>query len=345
MEDVSSRRTVRCRVEVLLGCGFLKADAVFEGGGVKGIGLAGALYYAEREMNIQWQSVAGTSAGAVVAALVASGHSADEIKDIMFDLDFSRFKDEGLADKFFLPGKIFSLLLEKGVYEGRRMELLMEGLLARKGAVSFGDLKIKGETNPRYKYRLMVIASDISRGKMLVLPQDIRDYGLDPDRLSVARAVRMSMSIPVFYEPVTVDFLENGVKRKSYIVDGGILSNFPVWLFDQVEDPRWPTFGFRLVEPGRENPREINNVMEFLAAIAGTMMEAHDERHIQDANFKRTIAIPTKGVATTEFDITRERKEMLFMSGYNAAREFFAGYTGDGYKQLHPRFERKFAPL
>lgn len=323
----------------------MKADAVFEGGGVKGIGLVGAMCYAEKEKKVQWQCVAGTSAGAIVAALVASGHPADEIKEIMFSLDFSRIRDEGFIDHFSLPGKTLSLLLEKGIYEGEYLERLVDGLLRRKGVSTFGDLKIKGEDNPRYSYRLNVIASDISRGKMLVLPHDIRDYGLDPDRFSVARAVRMSMSIPVFYEPVVIDYTGGGVLRKSYIVDGGILSNFPVWIFDSVEPPIWPTFGFRLVEPGEGDPREIQNILDFLGAIVSTMMEAHDERHIQDANFNRTIAIPTMGVKTTEFDITPERKDMLFQAGYNAAREFFAGYSEEKYKALHPRFKRKFIPV
>lgn len=323
----------------------MRADAVFEGGGVKGIGLVGALYYAEKERKIQWQSVAGTSAGAVVAALVASGYTADEIKEIMFNLDFSLIKDEGFIDQFSLPGKTMSLLLEKGIYEGRFIEKFMSGLLNKKGASTFGDLRIHGETNPRYAYRLNIIASDISRGKMLVLPQDIRDYGLDPDRLNVARAVRMSMSIPVFYEPVAIDYRDGGKMRRSYIVDGGILSNFPVWLFDSVENPEWPTFGFRLVDPGEGEPREINNILDFLGATVATMMEAHDARHIQDFNFKRTIAIPTMGVKTTEFNITPERKEMLFRSGYNAAREFFAGYSPRKYRRLHPLFKRKFMPV
>lgn len=323
----------------------MKADAVFEGGGVKGIGLVGALYYAEKEMKVQWQCVAGTSAGAIVAALVAANYSADEVKDVMINLDFSRIKDEGFIDKFSIPGKIMSLLLEKGIYEGQFMERFMEGLLAKKGVSTFRDLRIEGETNPRYAYRLNVIASDISRGKMLVLPHDMRDYGIDPDRFSVARAVRMSMSIPVFYEPVAIDFEDNGVMRKSYIVDGGILSNFPVWLFDSVEAPQWPTFGFRLVEPGEGEPREINGILDFLSAMVSTMMEAHDARHIQDANFRRTIGIPTMGVRTTEFEITPERKEMLFTSGCNAAREFFAGYSEKEYRDLHPRFKRKFVPV
>lgn len=57
----------------------LKADAVFEGGGVKGIGLVGAIAVAE-EYGYRFVNVAGSSAGAIVAALLAAGYSAAEIK-------------------------------------------------------------------------------------------------------------------------------------------------------------------------------------------------------------------------------------------------------------------------
>lgn len=323
----------------------MRADAVFEGGGVKGIGLVGALCFAEAEKNIRWQNVAGTSAGAIVAALVAGGYTAPEIKEIMFRLDFFLIKDKGFLDYFSYPGKIMSLFLEKGIYEGQFIEQFMAGLLKKKGVEVFGDLKVQGEANPRFAYRLNVIASDISRGRMLVLPQDIRDYGLDPDRLSVSRAVRMSMSIPVFYEPVPLDYSDGGVLKRSYIVDGGILSNFPVWIFDSERDPQWPTFGFRLVDPGEEEPRQIHNILDFLYASVATMIEAHDERHIQDANFTRTIAIPTMGVKTTEFEITPERKDMLFQSGYKAASDFFSGYSEEKYRAMHPYFKRNPAPF
>ena len=76
----------------------------------------------------------------------------------------------------------------------------------------------------KYEYKLRIIATDITKKKMLVLPQDIKDYGQDPATLEVARAVRMSMSYPFFFEAVPL----NG----SLIVDGGVVSNFPVELFD-----------------------------------------------------------------------------------------------------------------
>src|SRR5436305_307633 len=79
---------------------------------------------------------------------------------------------------------------------------------------------------------VQVIASDLSKERMLVLPRDARDQlGIDPDELEVARAVRMSMSIPMFFDPVVHQNPANA-NEEHVIVDGGLLSNFPIWLFD-----------------------------------------------------------------------------------------------------------------
>ncbi len=76
-----------------------------------------------------------------------------------------------------------------------------------------------------------VIVSDLTAKRLLVLPMEAGVLGVEPDEFDVAQAVRMSMSIPVFFEPVRWDNPDTG--EQHVIVDGGMLSNFPVWLFDR----------------------------------------------------------------------------------------------------------------
>jgi NTE family protein len=153
----------------------------------------------------------------------------------------------------------------------------------------------------------------------------------------------MSMSIPFFYEPVTIRNVTTN--QASFIVDGGLLSNFPVWLFDSDRDvPEWPTFGFKLVEPEEGTPHQIKGPVSLLAALFSTMMEAHDARYIKDEHFTRTIPIPTLGVGTTDFDISREKSEALYQSGREAAEKFFATWDFvdyiEKYRKGRPRPER-----
>ena len=306
----------------------MKADGVFEGGGVKGIGFAGALAAAEKQ-GVEWQNLAGTSAGAIVAALVAAGYTGTGIHDILGKLDYRRFKDPSPFDRVPVAGPVVSLIAEQGIYEGDYFREWLRGLLAARGIHTFGDLLVPGETEDRYRFKLNVIASDITLGRLLVLPGDIRDYGGRPEDLNVADAVRMSMSIPFFYEPVRLKNLKTG--HKSHIVDGGLLSNYPVWLFDSEGAPEWPTIGFKLVEPGSGEPANIRGPVSLLTALFSAMMEAHDARYIADHDFVRTIPIPTLGVRTTEFDITREKSKALYESGRQAAEKFFAEWDFGAY--------------
>ena len=316
-------------------------DLVFEGGGVKGIGLVGAISVLE-ERGYQPQNVAGTSAGAIVATLMAAGYNAAELKEIILGLDFNRFKDPTWQNRIPLVGGLLSVLMTQGLYRGDYFHELMRHYLEAKGVRTFKDLRHEEQTDDlRYQYKVQVIASDISGRQLLVLPRDAAKLGVDPDSLDVAQAVRMSMSIPVFFEPVRI---RNRQDRSHHvIVDGGMLSNFPVWLFDSDGNPEWPTFGLKLVEPDprtsiadRLPPEEdekggIRGVVDFAKSLVGTMTEFYDRLYLEKDSFVRTIAIPTLGVNSTEFDLSRDRALDLYSAGRSAAEKFLEGWNFDGY--------------
>jgi len=309
-------------------------DLVFEGGGVKGIALVGAFSVLE-ERGYEPQNMAGASAGAIVAALVAAGYTAGELRNIIGALDYDHFKDESWEDRIPLAGRSLSILKDLGIYEGEAFLMWMRDLLEAKGIRTFGDLVRREDAELKYRYKAQVIASDVTERRLLVLPRDAHRLGIgDPDDLNVALAVRMSMSIPVFFEPVKFANAQTG--GEHLIVDGGMLSNFPVWLFDAVE-PLWPTFGLKLVEKDartpvggqlrQERPRSgVLSVIDYLRSLVDTMMAAHDRLYIEEHNFDRTIAIDTLGVRTTEFDLSEERAMELFESGRAAAKKFLAEY-------------------
>ena len=105
-------------------------DLVFEGGGVKGIGLVGA-FSVLKERGYESQNMAGASAGAIVAALIAAVYDAGELKEIVANLNYDRFRDEAVEDR--LPmGKPLSILKDLGIYEGEAFKGWMRGLLEAK---------------------------------------------------------------------------------------------------------------------------------------------------------------------------------------------------------------------
>ena len=305
-----------------------RVDGVFEGGGVKGIGLIGAFSEIEAA-GYEFVNLAGTSAGAIVATLIAAGYSGAELKQTINGIDFSTFEDPNLIGRIPYAGALIDEIFNKGLYKGDVFLNLMRRLLDQKGIHTFRDL-IQPEfaNDDRYRFKVRVVASDISRGRMLVLPQDVRDYGMAAEDLEVALAVRMSMSIPYFFEPVKL--------KDSFIVDGGLLSNFPIELFDSAGIPEWPTFGFKLVFSSQASPSQmvqhpISGPISELAALFFTSMEAHDAYYLSNDKFVRTITIDSLNVGSTDFKLTAAQKEELYQSGVSAAKTFLAHWDFQKY--------------
>jgi NTE family protein len=340
------------------------ADAVFEGGGVKGIALLGAVSVMEKVW--KWENVAGTSAGAIVAAFLAAGMNAQEIRGVLDRIDLRELMDPRAQGSLlgkatwplrFVPGLrtiqryggyALKVYHNFGLYKGDRfVELVNQNL--PQGVRTFGDL-LYDATLPKdspYRYKLRVIASDVTANRMLILPQDIRHFGRDPDELTIAEALRMSMSIPVFFEPWRI----KGVKGKTHlIVDGGILSNFPVWLFDAPpgETPSWPTIGFELFSPADKNRvpgfppdvDELGNVVQYGSNIWNTVFSFIDRQYIAERHWARTVAIDNLGVSTTQFDLSEEQKNALWESGAKAAREFMKewGAPDEGFENWKRKY-------
>ena len=286
----------------------MKADIILEGGGCKVPSLVGALAAIEQR-GFEPVCTGGTSAVAIVASMLAAGYSPDEMHTILNDVDFRQFKDGASFGR-----KIPNLLRKKGIYRGDNFYRMMQRFMHDKGLFTFGELK-NPEAEPKRRYKLRVFAADITRGTLVTWPDDAKLYGLDPDYLEIAWAVRTSMSIPFFFWPVKMG--------GSYFVDGGLLSNFPIWQFDSNRAPRHPTFGINLHEDGAGRPRKINGNLDFLQAIIQTGLEAHDKRFIKPGDYHhRTIRVPVGNIKATDFDITAAQKGELYQNGYYAAQKF-----------------------
>jgi NTE family protein len=297
-----------------LGVAAMKIDGVFSGGGIKGFALIGAYEEIEKK-GLTFERVAGTSAGSILAALIAAGYTSKEIYQLLNMMDISKILD---ARKTIIPfpfAKWLILYWKLGLYKGNELEKWIKEKLEAKGIRTFSDLPPQ---------TLRVIASDLSNGRLVVLPDDLEKYGISPGSFSIARAIRMSCSIPYFFEPVrmrTIDGL-------SILVDGGVLSNFPMWLFDRdnVQKTR-PVLGIKLSSSDYEHEKhQIKNAIQLFGALFETMKDAHDSRYISKKHAKNIIFIPTDGVVSIEFHLTEERKQQLFDLGKEYASEFLKNW-------------------
>jgi NTE family protein len=119
--------------------------------------------------------------------------------------------------------------------------------------------------------------------------------------------------------------------KAHFIVDGGLLSNFPVWLFDaQGRPPARPTWGFRLhggVAPDeqpayRQIPMPLWRV-KLLHAMFEAATGAWDVRQLGATTGARSVSIPTGKISTLDFGLTPTDAEALFERGRSRARSFF----------------------
>jgi NTE family protein len=308
------------------------ADLVLEGGGVKGIALVGAISVLE-ERGYDFRRVAGTSAGAIVGSLVAAKADAAKLQEIMHGVDYTRFQDGPLWMELFL-GRAVSLLFEHGIYDGTYLKEWLGAQLEKLGADTFADLPYEDPQrppDPAHAYRLVVMTSDISQGRLRRLPWEYGHYGLAHAEQRVADAVRASMSIPFFYKPARLKDIEG---RDCWLVDGGMLSNFPIDVFDAPAgvEPRWPTFGIKLsAHPGAAlgTVNDVHDTVSMSWAMLNTLTGFYDRMHIDDPGVTaRTIFVDTGKVRATDFDLDQDTQDTLFRSGRDAALKFLDGAPG-----------------
>ncbi|MED3563274.1 patatin-like phospholipase family protein [Bacillus xiapuensis] len=293
----------------------MKIDGVFSGGGIKGFALIGACQEIENQ-GFEFERVAGTSAGSIVAALIAAGYTSKEVYQLLEELDITTMLD---PRKTFIPFSFAKWLLvyfKLGLYKGNAFEKWMTEKLEAKGIKTFSDLPQK---------KLRVVASDLSNGQLIVLPDDLDKYGIIPDSFPIAKAIRMSCSIPYFFEPVKLRSIE-GI---NVIVDGGVLSNFPMWLFD-TDDGRKirPVIGIKLSPSEYEHQKhKIQNGIQLFGALFETMKDAHDARYISKKHAKNIIFIPAEGVSLIEFNLKDEKKQKIVEIGRAQAEKFLKVWT------------------
>jgi NTE family protein len=317
----------------------MNADLVLEGGGVKGIGHVGAITALD-EAGYTFSRVAGTSAGAIVASLVAANMTASKMQQELKSVDYTKFRDPTDLSKLSLLGEGLSVLFEKGIYRGDYFHEWIKQQLDSQGVRTFGDLKVTTDPGSSLtaaqSYRLVVMTADLTRGELVRLPWDYPKYGLEPDQQLVADAVRASMSIPFFFKPVTVKFTAD--KTDCWLVDGGALSNFPIGIFDRTDGqtPRWPTFGIKLSARPNANQvaHPITDTRTFAEALLSTMMNAHDQMHLDDpCVVARTIFVDTGNVQATDFNIDPATQQTLYQSGFSNAQWFLSQWHWNNYLQ------------
>ena len=315
----------------------LYRNLVFKGGGVRGIAYMGALEVLDEYRIVEnIERVAGTSAGAITAAMLSLRLPIPETRELFNSLELSRIPQSTQKPRrwklprFAEEESYRRFITRYGWYSSAYFyEWLMEtigGQCDGNGRATFREFREQGFRD------LYIVAANISRQRA-----EVFSAVHTPD-VAVADAVRMSMSIPIYFEALRFDGKSFG--NGDYYVDGGLFDNFPMHIFDQPElagrnwsfreGVNWETLGLFLYPENYIHPADPeipSNVWEYLSLALRNLYQSHELSSYQTSivDQHRTIEISDCGIDPTDFDIEigDAKYNKLYQSGVKAVRHFF----------------------
>lgn len=305
-------------------------NLVFEGGGVRGIAYAGALNVLEqRGVLASVERVGGTSVGAITALLLAVGYNAGEIRNLLSELKIQQFND----GRWFFLGGFHRLGRRYGWYRGERFERWVETVIARKTAqpnLTFADLHQRHLADTRFK-DLYVTGTNLTTQKVVVFSHE------QTPTMPLKTAIRISISVPMYFGAVLLDAQNNVVtkprKGQDYqvLVDGGILANYPLNLFDTDNQANPETLGLKLVRPEQADyarvadgpaPYPIHNIRQYVGALYTFVLDGFNSRQSGLSERERTLYISTEGISPRVRRVPRQQIQRLYESGERGATAF-----------------------
>lgn len=257
-------------------------------------------------------------------------HDENIIKSFLLmgeDADLTDFADlyEKLLDLKDYRMNLIKNILEyskKGsLFDGDYLEEWMAKLLARKGIRTFADLRggVKDAKNPN-GYKVRMTAVDCNRMKVIVLPDDISYYGIDPDKLEVAKAIRMTTCVPFAFKPVEIKRNDGDKIKTHYIVDGGVFDRLPSWLLENSE--KCPVVAFVLEGKGDKGLFSINTPLAVFKALVSAVHDIGIPKN-WDSGLKYVGKIDVGDIHALDFDIDKDKRKYLYESGKKTALSLF----------------------
>lgn len=303
-------------------------NLVFKGGGAKGCAYAGCIQVLE-ELNLynNVTQVAGTSAGAITAALLAAGAGSDGLTQSVKHTEFRNF----VADSWGVLGDVDRLVKGYGLHTGNGFVTVLKQYLKTFSGdenLTFDGLMQLVKKQPEKFKMLTVVASNITTGKSQLFSAE------NTPNVEIWQAVRASMSIPLLFEPANIN--------NNYYVDGGLAWNYPIEIYDAdlqqiIKDGTTPkrnmsTLGFYL-EPENiistsnkfaESSEKINSLSSFASSLVDFMYQSANMRYIHPEDKARTVFIDDLGVSATDFSIPDNVVNNLINSGNKATKSYFS---------------------
>lgn len=282
-------------------------NLVFEGGGVLGAAFARvpeALQKYGILKNIT--KVSGSSAGSIAATLIALRYSADDINRIVTNMKFNEFSEGWITLLLNIP-------FAEGINSGKHFKRwIRDRIMIKAGDPDITFQKLFDKTG----IELVITGTNMTDDST-----EYFSYKTTPN-MKVWQAVRISISIPGYFKPVTYN-------DKKY-VDGGVLTNYPIWVFDgksyddDDSEHNENTLGFMLVQDKAlvrdkqvEQPFQFPLFSMILQVVTLLLNHIYNRTNTKE-HFRRTVRINVYDVKSLDFNVTAAMIEKLKLSGYQA---------------------------
>jgi NTE family protein len=301
----------------------LVKNLVFEGAGIRGVAYCGAIQEMEtKRMMVNIEKVGGTSSGAIVAMMLSLGYTGKDIEAIISKTNFKKFNDGG----FFFIGGIKRVNKYFGWYKGKKVETWLGNIIADKTGnadITFDELHQKGFKD------LYITGTSLTRQKAIIFSRETFPG------MKIRDAVRISISIPLYYEPVFIDSTGKIIYHPKHkqgldvFVDGGLTENFPIHIFDKAT-PDLNTLGFRLdndaqIESDKKEKTlaEIDkrNLNGYFKAFYSIVIENLNRQRLTAIDWQRTISISDGNVQPRVKKLLKEEIGILMENGRRAVRD------------------------
>ena len=317
-------------------------NLALEGGGIRGMAYAGVIKVLEEKKILHnIEKVAGSSAGSIAGLMISIGYNSVEIDSILMDLQIEKFNDgNGGA-----LGKLKRVKNKYGMYKGDRFEEWLQELVLKKTGNAFLTFKQLHELRTQQKeYKdLYVTGTNISRQQL-----EIFSYEHSP-HMPVALAVRISSGIPFYFQPIALDDSFRRINKgdstfPNYYVDGGMICNYPIGMFDSCSNVKNPlvcfdakfnmqTLGIKLERPEQIDslqnnsttipPYDPQNLNEYFNAFFNLLMETLARKYPNMANEAgRTIYVSYGSINSRVRKMKPEEKKLLYDNGVKAALNY-----------------------
>ncbi len=269
-------------------------NIVFSGGGVRGYSYIGVVQeLAEHGVDLQrLDGVGGTSIGALIATLIASGWSPDQMQDELLSVQIRQLVDFSLT----------TLWYQYGLDSGRVVQEYLDGLIARRRdrfQLTFAELF------QRTGIKLVLVAANLNENTEVVF-----SYETTPREL-VARACMTSMAIPGLFAPQ--------IRDGAFLADGGLKNNFPLRYF-----PAENTLGVRVEWGYARSLGSLDQVLARAAYCVLTDTERIQWEKLSDEHRANTVTVKVGDLTTIDLHLTTEHKKLIMRRGRLAIRHAFA---------------------